>query len=183
MNNLYIGWVHPVAHVTMTWVQQSFIRNNASACFIKHVYHNMFRLKVIHVFNKARWNIVANEGLLYSFHCLWISPRNNTNSKFACYYCSILKMNAVFSFRTSVNFYQTTSRDIPEHGTQALQCWDTQIVLIAWNFRRVRTFSNKLIKTKLRDLSPRANSTDHLSAKLVPAFEDRGCRVVNLTGP
>jgi hypothetical protein len=23
---------------------------------------------VIHVFNKARWNIVANEGLLYSFH-------------------------------------------------------------------------------------------------------------------
>jgi hypothetical protein len=27
------------------WVQQSFVRNNVSACFIKHVYHNMFRLK------------------------------------------------------------------------------------------------------------------------------------------
>jgi hypothetical protein len=34
---LYIGWVHPVARVTMN------------------------------VFNKARWNIVANEGVLYSF--------------------------------------------------------------------------------------------------------------------
>jgi hypothetical protein len=41
----YIGWVHPVAHETMKWVQQSFVRNNVSACFIKHVYHNMFRLK------------------------------------------------------------------------------------------------------------------------------------------
>jgi hypothetical protein len=55
------------------WVQQSFVCNNVSAWFIKHVYHNIFRLKskpssgVIHVFNKARWNIVANEGLLYSF--------------------------------------------------------------------------------------------------------------------
>jgi hypothetical protein len=39
------------------WVQQSFVCNNVSACFKqKHV--------VIHVFNKARWNIVANEGLL-----------------------------------------------------------------------------------------------------------------------
>jgi hypothetical protein len=37
------------------WVQQSFVRNNVSACFIKHVYHN------------TRWNIFANEGLLYSF--------------------------------------------------------------------------------------------------------------------
>jgi hypothetical protein len=27
------------------WVQQSFICNNVSACFIKHVYHNMFWLK------------------------------------------------------------------------------------------------------------------------------------------
>jgi hypothetical protein len=27
------------------WVQQSFVRNNVSACFIKHVYHNMFWLK------------------------------------------------------------------------------------------------------------------------------------------
>jgi hypothetical protein len=27
------------------WVQQSFVLNNVSACFIKHVYHNMFRLK------------------------------------------------------------------------------------------------------------------------------------------
>jgi hypothetical protein len=27
------------------WVQQSSVRNNVSACFIKHVYHNMFRLK------------------------------------------------------------------------------------------------------------------------------------------
>jgi hypothetical protein len=27
------------------WVQRSFVRNNVSACFIKHVYHNMFRLK------------------------------------------------------------------------------------------------------------------------------------------
>jgi hypothetical protein len=27
------------------WVQQSFIRNNVSARFIKHMYHNMFRLK------------------------------------------------------------------------------------------------------------------------------------------
>jgi hypothetical protein len=35
--NLYIGWAHPVAHVTMN------------------------------EYNKARWNIVANEGLLYSF--------------------------------------------------------------------------------------------------------------------
>jgi hypothetical protein len=26
-------------------VQQSFVRNNVWACFIKHVYHNMFRLK------------------------------------------------------------------------------------------------------------------------------------------
>jgi hypothetical protein len=27
------------------WVQQSFVRNNVSACFTKHVYHNIFRLK------------------------------------------------------------------------------------------------------------------------------------------
>jgi hypothetical protein len=27
------------------WVQQSFVRNNVSACCIKHVYHDMFRLK------------------------------------------------------------------------------------------------------------------------------------------
>jgi hypothetical protein len=27
------------------WIQQSFFRNYVSACFIKHVYHNMFRLK------------------------------------------------------------------------------------------------------------------------------------------
>jgi hypothetical protein len=44
-HELYIVWVHPVAHVTMKWVQQSFISNNVSACFIKHVYHNMFHLK------------------------------------------------------------------------------------------------------------------------------------------
>jgi hypothetical protein len=25
------------------WVQQSFVRNNVSACFIKHVYHNMLK--------------------------------------------------------------------------------------------------------------------------------------------
>jgi hypothetical protein len=27
-----------------------------------------------HVFNKARWNIVANEGLLYSFIVSYVSP-------------------------------------------------------------------------------------------------------------
>jgi hypothetical protein len=27
------------------WVQQSSVRNNVSACFIKLVYHYMFRLK------------------------------------------------------------------------------------------------------------------------------------------
>jgi hypothetical protein len=44
------------------------------ACIWYSVYDNTwwwlgFKPKhvVIHVFNKARWNIVANEGLLYSF--------------------------------------------------------------------------------------------------------------------
>jgi hypothetical protein len=43
-------------------------------------------------------------------------------------------------------------------------------------------------KTKLRGLSPQANSTDRLSdrrlsAKLVPTLADRGCRVVSATIP
>jgi hypothetical protein len=32
--------------LSLYWVSaSSFVRNNVSACFIKHVYHNMFRLK------------------------------------------------------------------------------------------------------------------------------------------
>jgi hypothetical protein len=36
---------------------------------------------------------------------------------------------------------------------------------------------------KLRGLSPRANYTGRLSAKLVPTFADRGCNVVSVTDP
>jgi hypothetical protein len=36
---------------------------------------------------------------------------------------------------------------------------------------------------KLRGLSPRANYTYRLSAKLVPTFVDRVCHVVRVTDP
>jgi hypothetical protein len=36
---------------------------------------------VIHVFNKARWNIVANEGLLYPFHCYMRNRLHSPNIK------------------------------------------------------------------------------------------------------
>jgi hypothetical protein len=55
-------------------VQQSFVRNNVLACFIKHVYNNIFILGECILFNKARWNIVANEGLLYSFISQHVDP-------------------------------------------------------------------------------------------------------------
>jgi hypothetical protein len=38
-------------------------------------------------------------------------------------------------------------------------------------------------KTKHRGLSPTANYTDRLLAKLVPTFADRGCRMVSVTDP
>jgi hypothetical protein len=34
-----------VNYLAYEWVQQSFVHNNVWACFIKHVYHNMFQLK------------------------------------------------------------------------------------------------------------------------------------------
>jgi hypothetical protein len=48
--------------------------------------------------------------------------------------------------------------------------------------------STRGLRTKLRGLSPRANyilteSGLRLSAKLVPTFADRGCRVVSATDP
>jgi hypothetical protein len=47
----------------------------------------------------------------------------------------------------------------------------------------VRLVNTKL-KTKLRGFSSQANYSNHpLSAKLVPTFADRGCRVVSATDP
>jgi hypothetical protein len=97
--SLYIGWVHPVAHVTTndnTWWWLGFKP--------KHV--------VIHVFNKARWNTVANEGLLYSF--IVISLLVTVLTPFlARVISSTLKMEATCTSETSV-YNKPTHRAISQ---------------------------------------------------------------------
>jgi hypothetical protein len=53
----------------MKWVKQSFVRNNVSACFIKHVYHNMFRLKSKPSSGVTPWLIKHAETLLRTKDC------------------------------------------------------------------------------------------------------------------
>jgi hypothetical protein len=45
------------------WVQQSFVWNNVWVCFIKHVYHNMFRLK-----SKPSSGVIEYRTLNVSYH-------------------------------------------------------------------------------------------------------------------
>jgi hypothetical protein len=45
------------------WVQQSFVHNSVSACFIKHVYYNMFRLK-----SKPSSSVIVYRILNASYH-------------------------------------------------------------------------------------------------------------------
>jgi hypothetical protein len=81
------------------WVQQSFVRNNVSAY---SVYDNTWRWLgfkpkhvVIHVFNKIRWNIVANEGFFFFFFFLW-----------KCRPTSVKKgSSSLCNFWTNLNFW------------------------------------------------------------------------------
>jgi hypothetical protein len=57
----------------------------------------------------------------------------------------------------------------------------TNFLIICTRLIRMK-HSYKVLKTKLRGLSLRANYTD-LKAKLVPTFAARGCRVVSATDP
>jgi hypothetical protein len=52
-----------VTFLECEWVQQSFVRNNVWACFIKHVYHNMFRLK-----SKPSSDVIEYRTLNVSYH-------------------------------------------------------------------------------------------------------------------
>jgi hypothetical protein len=59
---------------------------------------------------------------------------------------------------------------------------------MAGSFEHVSEFLGSIkskLKTKLRGFSPQANrlSDCHLSAKLVPTFVDRGCRMVSARNP
>jgi hypothetical protein len=97
-------------------------------------------------------------------------------------YASCLLQGRVPPSTTDRQLEKETSRDQNEwgsvmHGTHHFH-------LTGLHTEDATGEKTKTKKTKLRDLSPRANYTDRrLPSKLVPTSADRRCRVVSATDP
>jgi hypothetical protein len=74
-------------------------------------------------------------------------------------YSPILKMEAIFSFETSVDFQRTIRRHVPEDRTKKQTPWPESTSEVYWP------------------------SYHRLSAKLALTFVDRGCCMVSTTDP
>jgi hypothetical protein len=136
------------------------------------------------------WNIVANEGLLYSFHCYMRNRMHSPNIKFIYkvyqfYVASLFFSNS--NFRGAIA--QLVYRDsIPDYGKRLpvsarCECYSTCPPLSGGETRSWPKMSiwQKEIPWPESTSELYQPSDRRLSAKLMPTFADRGCHVVSVT--